>query len=95
MVVASLNIRGLNTHIDELQLFIRDKGIHVLGINETKLGEDFPDHLVCIDGFEIVRKDRDKLGCGVALYIYDSVNFKVIDFLPANSLEFLCIEILL
>ena len=78
MVVASLNIRGLNTHIDELRLFIRDKGIHVLGINETKLGEDFLDHLVSIDGFEIVRKDREKLEGGVALYICDSVNFKVL-----------------
>ena len=94
MVVASVNIRGLNTHIDELRLFIRDKGIHVLSINETKLGEDFPNHLVSNDGFEIVRKDRDKLGGGVALYICDSVNFKVIDFLPANSPELLCIEIL-
>ena len=89
MVVASLNICGLNTHIDELQLFIRDKGNHVLGINETKLGEDFSDHLVSIDGFEIVRKDVDKLGGGVALYICDSVNFKVIYFLLANSLEYL------
>ena len=94
MVVASLNIRGLNTHIDELGLFIRDKGVHVLGINETKQGEDFRDHLVSIDSFEIVRKDSDKLGGGVALYICDSVNFKVTDFLPANSLELLCIEIL-
>ena len=92
--MASLNIRGLNTHIDELRLFIRDKGIHVLSINKTKLGEDFPDHLVSIDGFEIVRKDRDKLGDGVALYICHSVNFKVIDFLPANSQDLLCIEIL-
>ena len=66
----------------------------MLGINETKLGEGFPDHLVSIDGFEIVRKDHDKLGGGVALYICDSVNFKVIDSLPANSLELLCIEIL-
>ena len=82
---------ALTTHIDELRLFIRDKGIHVLGINETKLGEDFPDHLVSVDGFEIVRKDRDKL---IYLYICDSVNFKVIDFLPANTLELLCIEIL-
>ena len=93
-VVASLNIHGLNTHTDELRLFVRDKGIHVLGINETKLGEDFHDHLVSIDGFEIVQKDRNKLGGGVALYIGDSVNFKVIDFLPGNSLELLCIEIL-
>ena len=73
--MASLNICGINTHIDELRLFIRGKGIHVLGINETELGEGFPDHLVYIDGFEIVRKDRDKLGGGVALYICDSVNF--------------------
>ena len=49
MVVASLNIRGLNTHNDELRLLIRDKGIHVPGIDETQLGEGFPDHLVSID----------------------------------------------
>ena len=66
----------------------------MLGINETKRGEDFPDHLVSIDGFEIVQKGRTKLGGRVALYICDSVNFKVIDFLPTNSLEVLCIEIL-
>ena len=89
--MVSLNI---NTHIYELRLFIRDKGIHVLGINESKLEEKFPNHLVSIDGFEIVRKDHDKLGGGVALYIYDSVNFKVTDFLPANLPELLCIEIL-
>ena len=71
-MVASLNICGLNTHIDELRLFIRDKGIHELGTNETELGEDFPDHLVSIDSFEIVRKDCD------------SVNFKVIDFSPVS-----------
>ena len=79
-VVASLNIHGLNTHTDELRLFVRDKGIHVLGINETKLGEDFHDHLVSIDGFEIVQKDRNKLGGGVALYIGDSVNLKLWTF---------------
>ena len=64
MVVASLNIRGLNTHIDELRLFIRDEGIHVLGINETKLGEGFPDHLVSIDGFEFYKKTMTNLGVG-------------------------------
>ena len=51
----------------------------MLGINETKLGEDFHDHLVSIDGFKIVKQDCDKLGGGVALYIGDSVNFKVIN----------------
>ena len=94
MVVASLNIHGLNTHIDDLRIYIRDNGTHVLGINETKLGEDFLNHLVLIDGFEIVWKDREKLGGGVALYICSSVSFKVIDFLPTISLELLCIEIL-
>ena len=80
---------------NELNNYIRGNGIHaVLGINETKLEEGFPDHLISIDGFEIVRKDRDKLGGGVALHICDSVNFKVIHSLPANSLELLCIEIL-
>ena len=52
----------------------------MLDIKETKCREDFPDHPVSIEGFEIVRKDRDKLRDGVALYICDSVNFKVIDF---------------
>ena len=75
MVVVSLNICSLNTHNDELRLFVRDKSIHVPGINETKLGEGFPDHFVSIDSFEIVRNDCDNLEGAVALYICDSVNF--------------------
>ena len=37
MAIASLNINGLRSHLDEVQLLIRDLGIHIIVLNETKL----------------------------------------------------------
>ena len=69
MVVASLNILGLNTHIDELRLFIREKGIRVLGINETKLGETFPIILFLLMFSKLYERTMTNLGVGLP-YIF-------------------------
>ena len=37
MVIASLNVNSLPLHKDEISAFIKDKGIHILALSETKL----------------------------------------------------------
>ena len=37
MVVASFNVNSLMLHIDEIRLLIKELGIHILAINETKI----------------------------------------------------------
>ena len=70
------------------------KGIHNLAINETKLSSDIPDSIIAINDFELERLDRNQHGGGVAFYIKDTINYKVVDNLPEHSLELICLEII-
>ena len=95
MAVAFLNINRLTTHIDEIREFVMVKGIHILAINnEMKLSSDIPDSIIAINDFELERLDRNRHGGGVAFYIKDTINYKVVDNLPEHSLELICLEII-
>ena len=77
MVIAPLNINGLNAKIDELREIVSEKGIHIMSINETKISPSLPDNIISIDGYSIVRKDRNESGGGVSTYIHSSFNYQV------------------
>ena len=52
------------------------------------------DHEVDIDGYELIRKDRNRNGGGVAIYVRGSINYKVrVDLMP-RELEIITVEIL-
>ena len=76
MAIASLNINGLRSHLDEVQLLIRDLGIHILALNETKLDPEFPKELASVAGCQQERLDRTCNGGGVSIYIRDSIKYK-------------------
>ena len=64
MAIASLNINGLRSHLDEVQLLIRNLGIHILALNETKLNPEFPKELTCVAGYQQERLQRTCNGGG-------------------------------
>ena len=72
--IFSLNICSLTCHHDELCVFMEDKTIDILGLNETKLDKTIPDSQVDIEGYDILRRDRNRNGGGVALYIKEARN---------------------
>ena len=86
MEIVSLNINGLNAKVDELREIVSAKGIYIMDINETKISPSLPDN--------IIRKDRNESGGAVAIYIHSSFNYEVVDTLPENSLEPICIKII-
>ena len=94
MVIASLNINGLNAKVDELREIVSEKGIHIMGINETKISTSVPDHIISIAGWSIIRKNRNESGGGVAIYIHSFFNYEVVDMLTENSFELICIKII-
>jgi exonuclease III len=59
----------------------------VLTINETRLDSSIKDYEVGIVGYEIVRKDRNRNGGGVAIYIRNSINYKIRNDLQPEDLE--------
>ena len=64
MAIASLNVDGLRSHLDEVQLLIRSLGIHILALNETKLDRLVPKEVTDIRGCQQFRQDRTCNGGG-------------------------------
>ena len=95
MVIASLNVNSLLLHVDEIRMLVKELGIHILALNETKLDKSIDDSLVNIEGYTIIRHDRDRHGGGVAIYLKDTLLDKttVREDLPNSALELICVEI--
>ena len=64
-----------------------------MAINETKLSKYSPDCLVSINDFAVERKDRNEDGGGVAIYVRNTINYKLVENLPQHTLELMCLEI--
>ena len=64
-----LNINGRLNKIDELRYIARTSNATVIGIIETKLDNTVYDSKVTVDGYNIVRNDRNRNGGGLACYI--------------------------
>ena len=93
MAIASLNINGLRNRLDEVQLLIRDLGIHILALNETKLNPEFPKEVTSVAGYQQERLDRTCNGGGVSIYVSDSIKYKRRLDILTDDLELICIEV--
>ena len=88
-------MNSLLCHIDKIRLLVKDLGIHILVVNETKFDDKIDDNLVSFEGYSIKRNNRNRNGGGVALYIKDKSFDKITvrADLPISNLEGLCIEV--
>ena len=67
--IALLYVNSLTKHRDELKVFMANKPPDGLAINESKLDLVDSDQLVNLEGYTIVRRDRNKHGGGVCYYL--------------------------
>ena len=65
--IVHLNITSIPKHIDKLRIYLIKKPVDILSINETRLDESISNDEVGIPGYNLFRKDRNRLG-GVAIY---------------------------
>ena len=72
-----MNINSLLSKIDELREIARKTKATVIGITESKLDGSVLDGEITIDGYELVRSDRNRHGGGVACYIRSDISFNV------------------
>ena len=73
------SIRSDADPIDGLRLHIHDHpGYHRFGVAETWLDSNKADEDIRIDGYSVVRQDRNANGGGVALYISEQYSVKVL-----------------
>ena len=80
-------------HIDGLRILLNDQYFNIVAINETRLDPTIADNLVQIDGYTILRKDRNTNGGGVCLYLRSTINYKIRDNF-VNEFEVLTVDIM-
>ena len=75
--IAHLNILSLLKNIDELKLMLKNSSIDILTLSETHLDNNITDGSISIEGFNCVRRDRNRSGGGVLVYIRDDIHFTI------------------
>ena len=89
-----LNVNSLLPKIDELRHICKLTNAAIIGITETKLDDSILNCEINIDGYDLLRCDRDRHGGGVACYIRQSINYNVKSIFPV-SIENIVIDVLL
>jgi hypothetical protein len=94
-VIANLNVNSLTRHVDDIRITLTNYPFDILAINETKLDSSISDSEIYINGYTIIRKDRNRNGGGIAIYIKNNIShFERVDLtLDSGNLELICIEI--
>jgi hypothetical protein len=72
-----ININSLLSKIDEVREIAKKSRAVVIGISESKLDKSVLDGEVFIDGYEVIRSDRNRNGGGVACYVRSDMAFNV------------------
>ena len=89
---AHINIRSLSGKIDEFR-YMCGNLFDVICVNETFCDETISDDTVNLYSYNILRRDRNRDGGGVALLIKDNYSFKRRDDLCNENVECIWVEI--
>ena len=91
--IAQLNIHSINNKISELKHYLMEQQIDIMALNETWLNTKSK---LNINGFDVVRKDRNRrAGGGVCLLIESSLTYTQVKVPSANldNLEYVAIKL--
>jgi len=77
----------LPLHLDEIKLLLHDQIIDVLALNETRLHNNISNDLVNIDNYTLIRKDRNRFGGGICLFVHSRNKILIKDDLINKELN--------
>lgn len=90
-----VNARSLIPKLSELKILVNKSKAAVLAISETWLDNSVTDSEINIPGYSVVRKDRNREGGGVCIYINSNLAFNQRSDLETSDIEAVWAEILL
>ncbi len=76
--IANLNVNSLTRHVDDIRIMLTNYPFDILAINETKLDSSISDSEIYINGYTIIRKDRNRNGGGIAIYIKNNTVYPIL-----------------
>ena len=87
ITVMHLNVRGLQSKIDDLKLLVHALNLEGIQVDAIMLCETFMKHdttpLMHIDGYQLISNPRThRKGGGVAIYIRDGLTFHKVHQMP-------------
>ena len=92
--ISHLNVHYLYPKLDEIKHLLNDQGnIDILCLCETFLNEEFSNNEVDIDGYQMIRKDRQTHGGGLVIYTKSYLSCIHRDDLETADIEMLWIEV--
>jgi len=89
-----LNSRSILPKLDEIHLLAKSTNAAVVAVTETWLDSSVTDQEVAVPGYSIERRDRNREGGGVALYIRNNIAYNRRDDLMGIN-EFCAVDLLL
>lgn len=75
-------------------MWIEGQNLDLLAINETRLDKSITDDQIYLNGYDVIRLDRNRNGGGVAIYLRTSTNYRNRSDLLPDGIEAICIDIL-
>ena len=88
-----INIDSVLGHIDQLRILLDQEKPRIMCLNETRFDLSISDSLVNVDNYQIIRNDRDRHGGGVAVYVHESISYKIRSDLMPDNLEVVTLQI--
>lgn len=90
-----LNVRSLIPKLDELKFIAQKSNAAVIGITETFLDDTINDSEIEIPNYVVERKDRNRDGGGVCVYIRSDIAYNARADLQTTELESIWVDVLL
>ena len=87
---AHINLCGLMNKLDQLRILLRKQTFDVLAISQSKLDSSIEDSEIRIRGYRTFRKDRNRHGGGVIMYIKEK--WSATNVVSVENLEMLTLD---
>ena len=73
--------------MDEMRTIVTECNVDIMGMCETFLDDNVADNEICIDGYTVVKKTRNRHGGGVLLFIKAGIQYTEITNLAGSEVE--------
>ena len=87
--ILHFNVRSVLSKISELQLLTNLHQPSIICIVEIWLYQEITDEELGIEGYQLIRLDRNRHGCGV-LYVSNALTYKVLPSFHTSGAQAIC-----
>ena len=93
MKLICFNVRSLFPKLEEIRSLAVDTKPHLIGLVETWLNDSIDTQELEIPNYKLYRKDWNRFGGGVAVFVRDTVDHKILLTDSMNKVESIWLEI--